>query len=211
MFSGLYDSLLKIYPSIQLPERPIYNYIYERYYIETGKCLEGTSFNISDNTIIVKAKDIDDFNFHQYIYNETIVDVFVIPYEIDRYSFDRVKGYSIIYNIVFEICNKYDILVGSGIKTIFKYAPFVIATLMYNDLFSLDSESECLEILNILDPDLNITVDIMYEIIQYTIEDLLDKGKILPILDKEHERRNTIIESISVRKVVGSNEYEGII
>lgn len=216
MFSGLYENLLKIYPSIQLPEKPIYNYILERYYIETGKTISGTSFNIAPDMVIVKANEVENLEHVQYIHNNSLIEVFIIPYNIDRYSFNGIEGYSIIYNIVFDICTKYEKygIFSPGLKKIFKYAPFVISTVLYNELFSININSGFEDILNILEPDLDISLDLMYEVIQHSIEDLLEKGKIIPILEQEEERRKKTTEEvykIDLSKIQKDEKYEGII
>lgn len=218
MFNSIYRNLLKIFPSINLPEKPIYPYIVERHYIATGQTLTGTSLHIDDNMVVVKANEVEHMVHSQYVYNESIIDVFIVPYNIDRFSFNKIDGFAVIYNMVEDICELYKHRIFSeDLKTIFKYAPFVIAISIYDELSIIKGNSDYIEILNILtDMDLTMTVDMIYDIIQLSIDDLLNKGKILPIIEQAKNKHNESMkilytENLDDLNIIIKDEYEGII
>lgn len=124
MFKKMYNNVLKIFPTINLPLSPIPHSINTTYYLYTGDDLDGGCIKISNNEYVIRDKNADDFKFIQCIIEDIIVDVYIVPYDITDY-FDNELRISIIYKIFTHMCANYTMKSEPLISSVV-YAPIVL-------------------------------------------------------------------------------------
>lgn len=188
IFRKLYDNVTRaLFPitTIKLPDKPIPTSICERYYIYFGKDIEGTITSIDDKTIVLKIKDLDDVKITEMIISE-LVDVVVVPYELNYSDFSTEKTLDYVFKIYCHLCVKMAkrlFVTHYEVSKIFCYAPIVLTLFTCLELDIIEVDSRLLKMVT-EKYDIPCTEEFMTKIQTVELDRLLDEGAIIPFIEE---------------------------
>lgn len=183
LFNEIYEEVKRLFPKFYQPDSHINNIISDTYYLYSGKNLEGSSvYSPELNCYFIKDKDIQELEILECVFDNGIITSYILPYYIDyNQEIDIDTRVRVIYKLFEDLCDHISVRTDR-MKTILKYAPYVLTVALYIEL-DLNRIDSITDILNTVS-GCKIVEDFTTKIQDSDIEILLNKGLLYGIVEE---------------------------